>query len=87
MYETYLNSTTGLAKVNPGYDHSVSSLHPPLIGDPDMHLVDFIVKEKLFALYMNLNCLPGTRQHDLMDEIVSSNNWPKVRREPHTYTA
>jgi len=80
MYNRYINETTGLAKVNPGYDHNQGvkgKFDPPLTGNSDMHLVDFIVKERLFALYMNLNCVPGTRQHDLMNEIVTNNQWAR----------
>ena len=86
VYAKYLNQTTGLAMINPGYDHKMGVLHPPLTREPDMRLVDFVVKEKLFALYLNVGCIPGTREHALLNEITSRNTFPKVRTNYHNTT-
>ena len=48
IYNNYINNTTGLAKMDPGLDIHNHPFNPPLIGDINTGLIDFIVKKKLF---------------------------------------
>ncbi|GMH79467.1 hypothetical protein TrLO_g4052 [Triparma laevis f. longispina] len=81
MFTNYINQTTSLAKLNPGYDFDgfTHDLLPPLSSDLDIdvNLIDFIVKEKLFLMYLVRNCVPDTREHKLFSRIVTENTWMK----------
>lgn len=79
VYERYVNATTTMAKMNPGFDMKgfKHSFHPPLTGVPEVKLTDYIVKERLFNLYLPLGCVPLTKEHALMERIVNANPWPK----------
>ena len=76
MYERYINSTTGLAKMNPGLDvHSSHHFNPPLDKSIDFGLSDYIVKERLFTFFLNDGCIPLTKEHGLVEKIVTNNPW------------
>eukprot|EP01079_Euglenida_sp_SAG-EU17-18_P003192 gene3192-3716_t len=78
VYSRYANSTTALAKMNPGLNtHTNDPVHPPLTGKPNPGLVDFIVKERLFNFFLNLGCIPGTQDHSLMETMAQDGPWPK----------
>ena len=78
MYDNYVNMTTGLAKMNPGLDvHGPHKLNPPLTGQISAGLVDYIVKERLFNMFLNLGCVPFTEDHQLMEKIATRNPWPR----------
>ncbi|GMH49424.1 hypothetical protein TL16_g00512 [Triparma laevis f. inornata] len=78
MYRNYVNETMSMYKMNPGYatNSFMPDLHPELTGEPNVMAVDFIVKEKLFCFFMTENCVPHTKEHALMEEMVNSNPWP-----------
>ena len=59
---------------------STQHLNPPLIGAPDPGLVDYIVKERLFTLFLNDGCIPFTKEHALMERIATNNPWPEPIR-------
>jgi hypothetical protein len=79
VYEHHVNATSTMAKVNPGLDvhgHPFSP-HPPLKDPPSWGLADYIVKERLFAFFLNNGCIPSSEEHALVSRMVSSNPWPK----------
>jgi len=48
-----------------------------LTNTPDRDLIDFIVKERLFNMYMVEACIEGTADYALMEQIATSNPWPR----------
>ncbi|GMH96003.1 hypothetical protein TrVE_jg11004 [Triparma verrucosa] len=80
MFKNYINQTTSLAKLNPGYDfkgmgHDIMPNRDG--GDIDVLLVDYVYKEKLFLMYLARECVPKTLEHKLFNRIVTENNWKK----------
>ena len=52
VYDRYVNLTTTMAKLNPGFDvHGDHKLNPPLTKNPHVKLTDYIVKERLFNFW------------------------------------
>ncbi len=80
VWQRYVDRTTTMAKLNPGLDVHSKPLNPPLTKDIEPFLVDYVVKERLFALFMNNNCVPGTEEHALMEKITQNNPWPRPIR-------
>ncbi len=74
---SHLQNTTGLCKMNPGYDASTHILNPDITHDPDINLVDHMISSRLFTMYLTENCVPHTRDHALMETIATSNPWPR----------
>jgi hypothetical protein len=59
------------------YVNSTSSL--AIQGSKDIqigYLVDWIVNQKLFTIYLKDMCVPFTTDNKLLKEIVSKSNWP-----------
>ena len=78
VFSKYKNKTSGLSKMNPGLDvHGKHKLNPPLTGDADLGLVDYIVKERLFNFFLSHGCLPFTKDYALMEHIATSNPWER----------
>ncbi len=77
IYANYVNSTTTLAWLNPGYDNAANPSDPPLTQDPHLGITDFVVKEKIFTLYLNDACIRDTDESDFMFELTTSNPWPR----------
>lgn len=76
MYDHYINLTSTMSKMNPGLDTN-HPLHPPLTGSLNPGLIDFVVKDRLFNMFLNWGCIPFTKEHSLMEKIVQNNPWPK----------
>ena len=76
MFERYANATTTMSMLNPGLDVQKNQRHPPLTGTIIPQLVDYIVSHRLFNFYLNMGCIPGTEEHALLDEMVTSGVWP-----------
>lgn len=77
VYEHHVNQTTTMAKMNPGLDvNGGHPFNPPLTNELDPRLIDFIVKQRLFNFFLNLGCVPGTKEHALMERMVHNNPWP-----------
>lgn len=76
VYAKYVSNTTTLAFINPGYDNAANPSDPPLTGTPRLKLVDYLVKERVFTIYLNDACVPNTEEHAFMSTLVSSNPWP-----------
>ena len=52
-------------------------LRPQITRPPSIGLVDYIVKQRLFNLYLTEGCVPLTDEHVLMKQIAEHNPWPK----------
>jgi hypothetical protein len=79
VFEHHVNETSGLAKLNPGYQSQSGKaiIHPVIVGGPSTELIDYVVYAKLFDLYLPDACLPLTQQHALFKQIAAQNPWPK----------
>lgn len=78
VYEHYVNETTGLAMLNPGYSIGNRKVwDPKLSGDMNPSMIDFVFSEKLFVMFLVNGCIQCTAQGALLNEIVSVNPWPK----------
>lgn len=79
VYENYGAQTTTMAKMNPGLDtHEARHIfNPRLTGSLNPALVDYVVKERLFAFFLNNGCIPLTEEHALMKKMVEKNPWPR----------
>ena len=78
-YERYVNQTTGLCKMNPGYESQSGKhiLNPQITRPPATDLTDYIVYAKLFNMYLVQGCLPLSKEHAMFKEIAENNPWPK----------
>ena len=78
MYNQYLNKTTGMPLMDPGYDYSSNATTPPLEGGKiATGLIDYIVKERIFNFFMLNQCTEGKPEHRMMELIATSNPWPR----------
>jgi len=68
MFQHYASKTTGMAKMDPGYDYSHKS--PRVTKQPNLRLADYIVKQRLFNFFLLDGCIPMTQEHALMEEMV-----------------
>jgi GxGYxYP putative glycoside hydrolase C-terminal domain len=77
VYETYVDDTTGLAMLNPGYaTHDSPVWNPTLDRDPRTTLVDFVFSKKLFVVFLINGCIESTPDGALFSEIATANPWP-----------
>jgi hypothetical protein len=78
VYENHVDSTTTVAMENPGYEQpGEDPFIVKLTGKPQTGLIDFIVKERLFAFFLWFACADLTKEHALMEKMIGSNPWPK----------
>jgi hypothetical protein len=78
VYEKYVNETTGLAMLNPGYKTDNTEVwDPDLSEDMNPSMIDFVFSEKLFVMFLVNGCIKCTSEHDLLNDIVSVSPWPK----------
>lgn len=78
VYENFVNETTGLAMLNPGYPTSGEEVwYPEIRGDMNPAMIDFVFSERLFAIFLVNGCIMCTEEHGLMNEIVRENPWPR----------
>jgi len=78
VFDGYGNLTTTMSMMNPGYmpDGTIpGDMNPPLTGQPNLGLTDFIVKRRLFNFYMNNACVDGTADNALMERMVQTAKW------------
>jgi hypothetical protein len=77
VYDRWSNTSRAMAMMNPGYDvhgHPLA-LRPPLTKQPDLSLVDFIVKESMFNFFLVDACVPGSEEHEFMQMMATSGVW------------
>lgn len=78
VYENYVDDTTGLAMLNPGYDTSPEKVwDPEIVQDMNPDMVDFVFSKKLFVMFLVNGCIPGTQQSTLLNDIAGLNPWSK----------
>jgi hypothetical protein len=77
VFENYVQQTTGLAMLNPGYDdHPADPAHPALTRDMRPALVDFVFSQKLFVVFLNNGCIDGNPEKEVLSSIVNAGHWP-----------
>ena len=77
VYERWSNTSRSIAMMNPGYDvhgHPLA-LRPPLTKQPDLSLVDDIVKQEVFNVFLVDACVPGSDEHVFMQAMATSGPW------------
>jgi len=77
VFENYLDKTTGLAMLNPGYDTAARDLaNPALVRDMPPALVDYVFSQKLFVVFLVNGCIGGNPERQLLSDVVNSGQWP-----------
>lgn len=76
VFENFIDETTGLAMLNPGYDQTPDDpANPEMNTDMRAALVDFVFSQKLFVTFLINGCTSGNPERELLTEIVSSGHW------------
>lgn len=76
VYENHLAQTTGIAMLNPGYEHAAEDLsNPKLIGDMSAALIDFVFSRKLFVTFLVNGCIDNHPEEDLLSAIIADSGW------------
>lgn len=76
VFENFIDETTGLAMLNPGYDQTPDDpANPEMNTDMRAALVDFVFSQKLFVTFLVNGCTSGNPERELLTEIVSSGHW------------
>ncbi len=76
-YENFLDKTTGLAMLNPGYESdTLDHANPRIVRDMSPALVDYVFARKLFVVFLVNGCTAGNPERDLLSNIVNSGQWP-----------
>lgn len=77
VYENYLDQTTGLAMLNPGYDRSAADLsNPALTDEMSIALVDYVFQRRLFVAFLVNGCIADHPERELLSKIVNESGWP-----------
>ncbi|MSQ85029.1 MAG: hypothetical protein EXR77_19510 [Myxococcales bacterium] len=76
VFKHFVDQTTGLAMLNPGYDLNAKDLaNPPIVHDMGPELVDFVFAQKLFVLFLVNGCREPDPENTLLSTIVNSGHW------------
>jgi hypothetical protein len=76
-FENFLDKTTGLAMLNPGYDQNAADqANPTIVRDMAPALVDYVFSRKLFVVFLVNGCIDGNPEKQLLSDIVNSGQWP-----------
>ena len=77
VFDKYVEQTTGLAMLNPGYDqHPNDPANPAITRDMNPALVDFVFSQRLFVVYLVNGCRKGSPERDLLNSVVNAGHWP-----------
>lgn len=77
VYDRFVDETTGLAMLNPGYDSGDPRVwDPALTSDMQPSLVDFVFSQKLFTLFLVNGCIASSPDNAVLYEISTANPWP-----------
>ncbi len=77
VFEHYVQQTTGLAMLNPGYeDPAADPAHPALKRDMHGSLVDFVFSQKLFVVFLVNGCVDGNPEKAVLSSVVNAGHWP-----------
>jgi hypothetical protein len=78
VYEHYLDDTTGLAMLNPGYELDAGNpAKPKITRDMPSALVDFVFSEKLFVVFLVNGCVHSSPENDVLHDIVNDSDWAR----------
>lgn len=87
VYDRYANQTATMAIMDPGYNQADGGpLNPKLTGEPSTHLIDYIVKRRLFNFYLVEACVPFTDDHALMNRMTAQDGQVRLHT-PHATAA
>ena len=76
-FENFLDKTTGLAMLNPGYDQDAADkANPPIVRDMPPALIDYVFSRKLFVVFLVNGCIDDNPEKELLSKIVNSGQWP-----------
>lgn len=76
--ERYLDQTTGLAMLNPGYDIHASDLsRPDITRDMPSALVDFVFAKKLFVVFLINGCVASSPENEVFQNLVNDAPWTR----------
>jgi hypothetical protein len=77
-FENYIEHTTGLAMLNPGYEiwNPTDVSDPELNGQARSALVDYIFAWKLFVTFLVNGCIDDNPEKELLQDIVNAGHWP-----------
>lgn len=76
VFENYVEQTTGLAMLNPGYNQQADDLaNPELNRDMPSAMVDLVFSKKLFVVFLINGCIEGESENELLDAIVNAGHW------------
>ncbi len=77
VFENYIEQTTGLAMLNPGYNlHDSDLSNPELTRDMPSAMVDFVFSQKLFVVFLVNGCVNSNPENELLYDIVNDGHWP-----------
>jgi hypothetical protein len=77
VFENYVEQTTGLAMLNPGYNLQADELSDPeLSRDMPSAMVDLVFSKQLFVVFLVNGCVDSEPEKALLDEIVNAGHWP-----------
>lgn len=77
VLDHYLDRTTGLAMLNPGYDVSPSDPSSPAINrDMPGALVDFVFSQRLFTVFLVNGCDGLSADNTVLHDVVNSGHFP-----------
>jgi len=79
VFDRFGASTSSPAFMNPGLDvhGDPFSPNPPLNGQPDLALADFVVSARLMNFWMTSACIPGTDENALLERMVENSTWAR----------
>jgi hypothetical protein len=77
VFENYVQKTTGLAMLNPGYNVTPSdNSNPDITRNMSAALVDFVFSQKLFVVFLVNGCIKSTPENEILHAIVNAGHWP-----------
>ncbi len=77
VFENYIEETTGLAMLNPGYNlNDENNADPAITRDMQYYLVDLVFSKKLFVVFLVNGCIDSNPEKELLSEMVNSGVWP-----------
>lgn len=76
VFENYVEQTTGLAMLNPGYEIWENNTDSPVLArDMSPALVDYVFSKKLFTLFLANGCQDNNPEKELLHQIVNAGHW------------
>lgn len=74
--DRFLDQTTGLAMLNPGYELSPSDfMNPNVTRDMPAAMVDFVFSERLFTVFLVNGCYSLSTDYDALYSVVNGSSW------------